>query len=936
MRFRRFLAYIVMVLTVICTIGFNTSRLLDSKTNTMEFSKGTQLVYEITKRDNTAYDQNYYPNLARAQNLDLYDIDVQSVVMKRLEIAGVRNAEVSLVKGGDDNRGYQLRVNFSPLSTNELSNVKNILSMTGSLSVVVTGDDYYFTVDKGELLNASRIADLIYDGTTPVPVLNVANTDDYDKLVDEAKKAYDNHKNDTTTSSDNVSSLIKRSSVKRAAEGEEEESEEDKKGQGTVYLWYNKTVNDTFDLAFGKNSKYKVQEVNDKVLLPLYTTDYDSTTKQWKITKDKDGNDFNVSTARAFVNMLNCTDYGFDIRYLYSNSMTVPFGKNSNTTAIIAIPVAIGIVSLILILLYGFAGFNASLSLFLTAFLSMVLFVTLGFEFSIAGIIGFVVILALSVFMSVSYISRTRLELKKGRRIEKANKEGFRKSVILSLDVTAVTFFGSIFSFILAKGMYQTFFGMLIVGSLVAFLITVFLNYGLNYFLCKGVSTSKMPYFSWPFLSLIEKKKKEVNLDLATCNKKRFTLKTLLVTGFLPLVLLAVVLPSAYAIKGDGHLFNNSDDFKTTYVLNIDFRMNTEKYEKLETDRDYIQYIKDLGKSSEFGKFLALEYGEEAGEEYKDLPVFYFSSDDLYTNILEKNDEKNLKYYVKSFSLKVDRDLSKVVVFSDGMTVTDSISLAMVKQNITSNDVEICPGLDKNYVSEDFLVGCFVNQPLVISYYTGNLILMFFLFSIFASIYTLIRFGLSTFITHVTSGTLLSASVISLLALFQIPYNGFTGFAVLSAIVIFNVLIVSIFGKNRAHIKEKGLKGIASRDDKACTINTIFKESLPSNIALLLSSVLLLISILPIYTSTLMSPFSIYLISIVPIIVVSVLFSLPLFYILSTHISYSYIKNKYIEFIDRHKKNKEEKVIKLQKEIKYVDEDENHETIIPGMNDFRF
>ena len=36
------------------------------------------------------------------------------------------------------------------------------------------------------------------------------------------------------------------------------------------------------------------------------------------------------------------------------------------------------------------------------------------------------------------------------------------------------------------------------------------------------------------------------------------------------------------------------------------------------------------------------------------------------------------------------------------------------------------------------------------------------------------------------------------------------------------------------------------------------------------------------------------------------------------------------------KKNKEEKAIKLQKEIKYVDEDENHETIIPGMNDFRF
>mgnify|MGYP002517106138 FL=1 len=945
MRFRRLLGYIMMVLTVILTIGFNTQYVVGSKTNTMEFSKGTELVYSITKRDNTKYDSTYYPNTAREPFSDLSEIDIESKVMERLDQAGVRNAEVSVVKGTSDNKGYQLKVNFSPLSTNELNNVKSILSMTGSLSIVVTGDDYYFTMDRNELFG-SKVADLIYDGTTPYPAINIGNKDDYETLVDEAKKAYENHKMDTTTdsneSSDSASTL--RPNVKKAdgddSESGDDSSEEDEKAQGTVYLWMNKTVDDTFDLAYGKNSKFKVDSVANKVLVPLYTSDYDSDTMKWKIPSDKDGNAFNISTARAFVTMLNATDYGFDIQYLYQNSVAIPFGKNASNVAVISFAICLAIISIILIALYGIAGFSAAISLFATAFFSLTLFNLLGFEFSVAGIVGLVFVCALSVFMSVNYLSRVNIELKKGRRVEKANKEGFRKSVLLSLDITVISFLGSLFSFLVSKGMYKTFLGMSMVGSLIAFLITVFLNYGLMYFLAKGVSYSKIPFFGFDYKKLFhiknkENKKAKKDVDFATCKVKSKSFVTMLVSSCLPVLLLAVALPTFYASSNGERMFNNSDDYKNSYVLNITYRMDGNKYEDLETDKNYLQYIKDIGLNSVYGNFFALEYGEEVKDEYKDknYPVFYYNSDDCHTSLLEKSDEENNVYYVKYFSLTVDRDISNIVL-DGGNTIPGAIAQSMKQEAITSNDVEIKPGLSSYFTTVDFAVNCFVETPIVITYNTNNLMLLVFLFSLFASIYTLCRYGINIFLSQVTYSSIVACFITALLAITRLPYNAYTGFALIAAVMVANVISVLLLAKNKEVLKERGLKGVATNEEKALIINHVFKEALPSSIAIICSSIILIISTVFI-NSTLISGMSLFIIATIPLIALACYYLLPFFYILTTHISFAYFKKKYESYKAKRQQIKENAPDK-NKDVIYVDEDGPHETIIVGMNDFKF
>ena len=91
---RRFLAYIVMMLTVISTLVFNTQTIFESTTDAMEYGKSTQLTFSLTQREDNDYSISNYPNLNPSiQKLD--EIDIESKIMARLDDLGVRNAEVA-------------------------------------------------------------------------------------------------------------------------------------------------------------------------------------------------------------------------------------------------------------------------------------------------------------------------------------------------------------------------------------------------------------------------------------------------------------------------------------------------------------------------------------------------------------------------------------------------------------------------------------------------------------------------------------------------------------------------------------------------------------------------------------------------------------------------------------------------------------------------
>ena len=139
------------------------------------------------------------------------------------------------------------------------------------------------------------------------------------------------------------------------------------------------------------------------------TSNYSSENKMIALTSDKDGNAFTVSSARAMVSMLNSEDYGFDIHYLYSNAIYAGFGSNAFKKTYIGFGVALLVIAVLLIALYGFSGITSSINLLASLFISVILFNLLGFEFSIAGIAGLCVVAVFSIFLpqTISSTSKT-------------------------------------------------------------------------------------------------------------------------------------------------------------------------------------------------------------------------------------------------------------------------------------------------------------------------------------------------------------------------------------------------------------------------------------------------------------------------------------------------------------------------------------------------
>ena len=192
---RRFLAYIVMMLTVVCALIFNTQAVLDQKTDAMEFGSGTEMYYSITKREASSYSEG--AKLEEKQFSSLQDIDIESAIMSRLDLAGVRNADVKIVKGNEETQeGYQLRIALSPLNESELGRVKEVVGITGSLSMGTIGDDTVMYASANQLFDYSdTFSKIVYNGTTPYPTIKVTK-EDYDTLKEKAKEASEAHKND--------------------------------------------------------------------------------------------------------------------------------------------------------------------------------------------------------------------------------------------------------------------------------------------------------------------------------------------------------------------------------------------------------------------------------------------------------------------------------------------------------------------------------------------------------------------------------------------------------------------------------------------------------------------------------------------------------------------------------------------------------------------
>lgn len=916
---RRFLAYVVMMLTMLCAIVFNTQTVLENKVDAMEYGTGTQLVYSLSKRNAEDYNLELYPDYNQSDTLkNLDDIDIEKEVMKRLDIAGVRNSDVSIVKG-KDNEGYQLRISLSPLSDVELSNVKEILSYTGSLTIGTVGDTTLFSQAKGEFFQEEgEVASLIYNGTTPVPVLKVKDSETFDKL----KKAAEEAKENKTSEANRF--------YADAGSSDETETEATK-----AYLWINKGIDDTYAKAYGTDETVVMEETKAKVLAEINLSNWDSDNLYLSLTTDTKGDAFTISTARAFVNMLNCTDYGFNIDFLYQNALSATFGRSALKMTYLIFGIVLLAICALMIVFYGFAGITSSLTVLGSVITSFFLFSVLGFEFSIAALSGLAVIVGLSVLISVNYFERVKHELGRGRDVVKANSEGYHKSFLTSLDASAVSLISSVFCFLIGTGAFKTFFGVVMVGTIFTFLITNYVNKWMMFWLVKGNANSILPFFSFRKV----KEEKKSTKSLVSSDKKHFFRKALIGIPSLAALALAIGFPVGYVLSGNHKsFFHNSSDFASTYTLNIQFRDNSQAYDKLSTTDAFVGYIVDLGKQDDSeGKYNAIS-SESKDSDKVTTGGFVYYPDSATVNVVSKTDEENNKYFMIYFTVRVDRNLN-YVSDSIGSYALNVLKTNMQELSIKSNGTIIAPFAgDSHGVKDSLKVESYEVKATNVNHTSNYLILLSFLISCFAMVYLLARYGLNVSLASLGTGTVASGLYLGLLSLLRIPYSSYTVFSVLISVLVLNLFMIFALGKNREILKERGLKKSATDEQRA----EIANESGYRSFVLILPVLCILLVYafgLAFVNSALVGlSISMALFLVLDFFLIY-FFAVPFYYFLATHISFARISayhqmRKEKAALKKNKKIEEVKRVAGPDGVVYVD-DGPHETIIPGVNEFR-
>lgn len=939
-----------MMVTLVCTLLFNTQAVLDQKTDAMEFGPGTEMIYSLEKRNIDNYDLDNYQDLKIKEPQNLDDIDIEKEVMARLDLAGVRNADVKIVEGDKvTNKNYQLKISISPLNENELSHVKQVLSVTGSLAMGTIGDDEVMYAANNELFDLSdpQFAKIIYSGTSPYPSIKLKDNNEYDTLKTKASEAFDKHKEDkksTDTSESTKNNIISTSKSRIRKEGEETaqgegEEEEDRTDSTKVFLWCNKTKEDTYDKAFGTNDVVVQKAVKDKVLAAFDLNNYDKETRRLTLMTDMNGNAFDIASARAMVNTLNAKDYGFDIKFLYQNSLSPTFSSKNDglvVTAVVSLALLV-IVCVFMILFYGLAGITGTLTMLSSILITFFLFSILGFEFSIAALVGLAMVLIQSCLISVNYFEKVKKELKKGRDIQKANSEGYHKSFFISLDASAILFLVSVFAFLISVGSFKTFFGVTMIGSLFTFLITTFIDKWMLYWLSKSINAnSKLPMFGWF-------KHKEINKQIKLCKGENRAQRRL--SWIIPLISaasLAVAMPVSYFVGGNDSFFNNQNDFKSTYTLNISFTGDSQEYSQLKTKEVYLQYLREIGTSdicaSNNEQYLMVESSENVDNK-DSLPLFRYDLSTAYVNNIEQKDDDGNTYFEHYFTVSIDRDLSKLKKGEDSKDVQSIIydfirgyTLPVTTQ-YSKNPVEIGPVMNYSHYKDDSLnVYSGLTKPTNVAHNFNAMFLLSYLISAFAAVYMLLRHGLKVALTSLVGGTVTVTLATLLLILSRIPFSSFTGFALIILALVFNMLSVLVVSGNKETLKERNISKSATFEQREEIANDTANKSFI--VVLPITALMIIIGVLLMFINPAVFGLGLSLVVFAIVMLLALyLYCVPFYYNIASHLSFRRIKEKYNKLQEKRGKKREEQP--SNDGIIYVDQNGPHETIVVGINEFR-
>ncbi len=184
---------------------------------------------------------------------------------------------------------------------------------------------------------------------------------------------------------------------------------------------------------------------------------------------------FTTEEAESLVELINSGALPTKLEEISSRTVEASFGEASLNKTLLAGAIGIVIVILIMIFIYHFAGFIASIGVLLYAVLSFLIFYLINGVLTLPGIAAMLLGIGMAVDANVISFERIKEQLKIGKPLSVAFQVGNQESLTSIVDANITTMIVAIILFIFGESSVKGFATMLIISIIVTVVVMVFL-----------------------------------------------------------------------------------------------------------------------------------------------------------------------------------------------------------------------------------------------------------------------------------------------------------------------------------------------------------------------------------------------------------------------------------------------------------------------------
>ena len=429
----------------------------------------------------------------------------------------------------------------------------------------------------------------------------------------------------------------------------------DQSGKPAVSL----SIKDT-DTFYDVTSKVSKKE-NNVIVIWL---DYDEDTDSYSSEKDSCGSlsdshclsaatvsqgfssdviitgNFTEEEATNLVELINSGALPTKLTEISSRTVEASFGANSLDKTLVAGVIGIGIVIAIMILVYRFSGFIASMGVIMYTAFTFLIFYLLNGVLTLPGIAAILLGIGMAVDANVISFERIKEQLKIGKSLSESFDIGNKSSLTSIIDANTTTMIVAIIIFIFGESSVKGFATMLIISIIVTVIVMVFFTkYILRMFVKTKFFDNKLGLFIGISKNKIHKSDK---IEIPFKNLEFVRNRKFFLTGTLVIIIVGIVITM---FRGA----NLGVDFTggTSITVNLNDNVKLDNLEKDIKDLDYTIKKEEVTKSD-----ITLVIKDVLGkDEIKEL-----------TNTLEKKYDTDTDIYTVSKVVK--QELTKNAIIS--------------------------------------------------------------------------------------------------------------------------------------------------------------------------------------------------------------------------------------------------------------------------------